>query len=83
MRSLLLRVFDANRAKDLCKMVDNQHVSFSGELVDASPGDPAGLKASVGDGHVAIPLAMPEVDGHRDVLQLEAPVPGEEGEVLC
>jgi hypothetical protein len=36
----------------------------------------------MGGGHVAIDIALPDVHGHRDVLQPEPPVRREEPKVL-
>ena len=60
-----------------------EKVALTGAFVHASPGDALGLEASMRHRDVAVVVAVPDVDGGRDVLEAKPPLTRKEGEVLC
>ena len=64
-------------------MIHDQQMTLPRAFVHPSSGDAIHLEPSVRDRNVAVLIAMPDVDGWRDVLETKAPIRGEEVEVLC
>ena len=58
---------------DLIEVVVKQGVAFVGEEVECGVRDGACLERPTCDQHVAISVAVPNVDVHLDVLEPEPP----------
>ena len=64
-------------------MIHYKQMTLPRAFVHPSTRDAIRLEPSMGKRNVAVLVAMPDVDGRRDVFEAKAPVCCEEVEVLC